>query len=505
MVPQATRLVRKLWQYCNVLRDDGLSYPDYVEQLTYLLFLKMADEQSEKIVPKAYGWSSFAEKDATELHRHYSKVLKQLSKKDGMLGLIFSDARNKIRDPAKLRVLVADLIGQSDWTGMSEDVKGDAYEGLLEKNAQDTKSGAGQYFTPRPVIDAIVACVQPRPGEVICDPACGTAGFLLSAHEYVRRNTPGLRSTQRRHLRTKAIRGVELVREVARLAAMNLLLHGVGDATGKSALPVACEDSLAKQFQPKVDVVLTNPPFGVKGSFVSTVNNGTWDKESVVRRDFWVRTSNKQLNFLQHICSMLKPGGRAGVVVPDNVLYEGGAAEEIRHRMLKMCDVHTLLRLPTGIFYAHGVKANVLFFDLLRRNAPKDAGRQLWVYDLRSENRFSVKSNQIRAEHLAEFISCYRPGFRETRQPLPAAEGALDRWRAFKVTNLLKRPGYSLDLTWKVESPTPLLPAPVRLRKLAAQVASDLRAALSHVEGATLGLAEADDSPISGANGSTHS
>jgi type I restriction enzyme M protein len=429
-------------------------------------------------------------------------VLKQLGKKDGMLGLIFSDARNKIRDPAKLRVLVADLIGQCDWTGMSEDVKGDAYEGLLEKNAQDTKSGAGQYFTPRPVIDAIVACVQPRVGEVICDPACGTAGFLLSAHDFLRKNNPSLKPAQRRHLSNEAIRGVELVREVARLAAMNLLLHGVGDATGLSNLPISCEDSLANPFRPKVDVVLTNPPFGVKGSFVSTATSSPGEKEAnLVREDFWVKTSNKQLSFLQHIYSMLKPGGRAAVVVPDNVLYERGAAEEIRRRLLASCDVHTLLRLPTGIFYAHGVKANVLFFDLPKRGSEQGTRRQLWVYDLRSENRFTLKSNQIRPEHLAEFLACYKPGERQNRSPLGTVDGVLDRWQSFEVLGLLKRSDCSLDLTWKIESSAPHIPAPVRLRTLAAQVASDLRAALLHIEGATSGLPEVQDARPPGANG----
>jgi type I restriction enzyme M protein len=476
-----------------VLRDDGLSYPDYVEQLTYLLFLKMADEHDEELVPKEFAWSSFAAKEAEALHRHYTRALKQLGRKDGMLGLIFSDAKNKIRDPAKLRTLVADLIGQSDWTGMSEDVKGDAYEGLLEKNAQDTKSGAGQYFTPRPIVDAIASCVRPVPGEVVCDPACGTAGFLLAAHHYIRKTHTALRPAQLRHLRNEAIRGVELVREVARLATMNLLLHGVGDATGGSDLPICCEDSLARPYSKKVDVVLTNPPFGVKGSFVSTVGNGAGDKEvGLVRTDFWVKTANKQLNFLQHVHSMLKPGGRAAVVVPDNVLFEGGAAEEIRRRLLQTCDVHTLLRLPTGIFYAHGVKANVLFFDLPKRRGELPAERQLWVYDLRSDNRFSLKSNQIGAEHLAEFVACYRPGERGERQPLKVTAG-LDRWRPFEVAGVLKRPGCNLDVSWGVESSAPQVPATERLRSLATKVAGDLREALRHIELAGTGLPEPDN------------
>jgi type I restriction enzyme M protein len=495
VVPPAARLVRKLWQYCNVLRDDGLSYPDYVEQLTYLLFLKMADERSGgEVVPREYGWVSFAGKDAESLHRHYTKVLKHLSRQGGMLGLIFSEARNKIRDPAKLKVLVADLIGQSDWTGMSEDVKGDAYEGLLEKNAQDTKSGAGQYFTPRPLIDAIVACVRPAPGEVICDPACGTGGFLLAAHDFIRRNHPTLKPAQRRQLRNEAIRGVELVREVARLATMNLLLHGVGDPAEGAKLPIACHDSLASCYADRADVVLTNPPFGVKGSFVSTGEDGQPIHErGVVRKDFWVRTSNKQLNFLQHVYSMLKPGGRAAVVIPDNVLFEDGAAKEIRRQLLARCDLHTVLRLPTGIFYAHGVKANVLFFDVPKGAPAPPAGRKVWVYDLRSNVKFSLKSNPIAGEDLADFVARYAAGKRHKRmEPSPETDG-LERWRAFDVAAVIEQASCSLDLAWTVEPVTSLVPATDRLRILASRVAGDLREALRQIELASVGLPEPQD------------
>lgn len=485
MTPPAARLVRKLWHYCNVLRDDGLSYPDYVEQLTYLLFLKMADERGGEIVPDGQGWQSFIGKNAKTLHRHYSNTLKHLSRQRGMLGLIFSDARNKIRDPAKLRVLVLDLIGQSDWSGMSEDVKGDAYEGLLEKNAQDTKSGAGQYFTPRPLIDAIVTCVQPAPGEVISDPACGTAGFLLAAHEHIRKRHPNLKPAQRRHLRHQAIRGAELVREVARLATMNLLLHGVGNPQGDAELPIACEDSLATMPRTHVDVVLTNPPFGVKGSFVATGDDGPSNGE-VVRKDFWVRTSNKQLNFLQHVCSMLLPGGRAAVVVPDNVLFEGGAAEEIRRRLLDRCDVHTLLRLPPGIFYAHGVKANVLFFDLLKKG--ETAPGKLWVYDLRSENKFSLKSNPISSAHLADFVARYKPSKRGKRKADDGKSDGFPRWRAFVASSLRARPSCSFDIAWSREVAENPVPAAERLRVLSARVAADLREALLSVEKVSRGL-----------------
>jgi type I restriction enzyme M protein len=238
----AAGLIRKLWQYCNVLRDDGLSYPDYVEQLTYLLFLKMSDEQEGGPVPSKYGWSTLMDLEIQEMHQQYARILDALGKRGGMLGLIFHNAKNKIRDPAKLRLLIVDLIGQTEWTGLSADLKGDAYEGLLEKNARDTKSGAGQYFTPRPLVDAIVECVNPQPGEVVCDPACGTAGFLLATYDHINRSNKKLTRKQRTELATKSVRGVELVEEVARLATMNLLLHGVG-GNAEDELPIACKDS----------------------------------------------------------------------------------------------------------------------------------------------------------------------------------------------------------------------------------------------------------------------
>ena len=323
--------------------------------------------------------------------------------------------RTRFCDPAKLRLLIVDLIGQTEWSGLSADLKGDAYEGLLEKNARDTKSGAGQYFTPRPLIDAIVRCVNPRPGEVVCDPACGTAGFLLVAHDYLLSRNPNMSAHERAHLRTKAIRGVELVQEVARLAAMNLLLHGVAGQTGDE-LPITCADSLKEPPENLVEVVLTNPPFGVKGSvtYADRRAGPIVDELTIVRPDFWVQTANKQLNFLQHVVSLLKPGGRAAVVIPDNVLFEAGPAAAIRRRLIERYDVHTLLRLPTGLFYALGVKANVLFFD----NRPASASRQhaVWVYDLRSENRFSLKTKPLRPDDLVEFVELFWTNDRAKRQ-----------------------------------------------------------------------------------------
>jgi len=471
--PGAHELVRRLWQYCNVLRDDGLSYPDYVEQLTYLLFLKLADERGDGVVPSRFAWRSFASLDAVAMHRAYGEALAGLGGERGTLGLIFHDARNKISDPAKLRLLVVDLIGETEWLGLSADLKGDAYEGLLEKNARDTKSGAGQYFTPRPLIDAVVDCIDPAAGEVILDPACGTGGFLLAAHQHVLRRHPRLSPRKRDHLRTKAIRGVELVQEVARLAAMNLFLHDIA-GNADDELPIVCADSLAVPPAEQVDVVLSNPPFGVKGSVTYAATNGSGAAEAltVVRPDFWVRTANKQLNFVQHIAACLNEGGRAAIVVPDNVLYESGAATAIRRRLLENFDVHTLLRVPAGLFYAAGINANVLFVE--RRRAREGA---LWVYDLRSGNRFSLKKRPLRADDLHDFVTQYGT-------PGPAGRAAraeTSRWRRFAHAELLASEDVRLDLSWDVSEPESKVVGLARVDELSAQITADLERALEHL------------------------
>jgi len=475
----AAGLIRKLWQYCNVLRDDGLSYPDYVEQLTYLLFLKMSDEQEGGPVPSKYGWSTLMGLDIQEMHQQYARILGALGKRGGMLGLIFHNAKNKIRDPAKLRLLIVDLIGQTEWTGLSPDLKGDAYEGLLEKNARDTKSGAGQYFTPRPLIDAIVECVNPRPGEVVCDPACGTAGFLLATYDHINRSNKKLTRKQRTELATKSIRGVELVEEVARLATMNLLLHGVG-GNAEDELPVVCKDSLIEPPKIQVDVVLTNPPFGIKGSVTYAQEDRHTRNEdtlTIVRPDFWVQTANKQLNFLQHVVTLLKPGGRAAIVVPDNVLFEGGAASVIRRRLLESCRVHTLLRLPTGLFYAQGVKSNVLFFD--KRNSVKRAissSDLIWTYDLRSEKRFSLKTKPLQRQDLQEFVTLFRSDFRASRT---RAAKSQERFRSFHTVDIAASPDCRLDLAWDDASLKQRTPGLVRLNQLSMLISEDLRRALA--------------------------
>jgi type I restriction enzyme M protein len=474
MTPEsASNLVRKLWHYCNVLRDDGLSYPDYVEQLTYLLFLKMADERDRNVVPASYAWRSFADLDAPDMHRRYGQALAELGAQGGTLGLIFHGARNKIADPAKLRLLVVELVGRTEWSALSADLKGDAYEGLLEKNARDTKSGAGQYFTPRPLIDAIVKCVAPAPGEVILDPACGTGGFLLAAYDHVMSSTRQMKAADRAHLHTRAIRGVELVQEVARLAAMNLFLHGIA-AQEDDELPIACLDSLAAPSPTKADVILTNPPFGTKGSVTYASANrrsATHADLTVVRPDFWVETANKQLNFLQHVFTCLQPDGRAAIILPDNVLFESGSAATIRQQLLDTCDVHTLLRLPSGLFYAAGVKANVLFFD---RRPP--SGRGLWVYDLRSGNRFSLKKRPLRTEDLSEFVELY--------QSVRGTDGQHEehaRWRHFSDEQLRASATRRLDLSWDIDTEPDSIPSLARIDELAREITNDLERALGHV------------------------
>ena len=349
-----SNIVQKLWNYCNVLRDDGMSYGDYVEQLTYLLFLKMADKRTKapynqkSPVPKKYSWPSLVKKDGDELFDHYRHTLEGLGNQKGLLGLIFNKSQNKFQDPAKLRRLVIDLIDKEEWVSMSADVKGDAYKGLLEKNAQDTKSGAGQYFTPRPLIQAIVEVMAPKPDETVSDPACGTGGFLLTAHDYVVKHNPSLTKPQKAKLKEETFKGWELVQATAQLCAMNMLLHGIGSQDFE---PIVVSDSLAADPGDRFDLVLTNPPFGKKSSTTIVGEEGKVSKQRdiVERGDFWTTTSNKQLNFVQHVKTLLKQNGRSAVVVADNVLFEGSAGGTIRRKLLHEHDVHTLLRLPTGL------------------------------------------------------------------------------------------------------------------------------------------------------------
>lgn len=471
-------LIDKMWNFCTVLRDDGVSYGDYVEQLTYLLFLKMADEQTKppyrkpSAVPEGYTWADLVSLDGTALEVKYIEILDTLGKSKGMLGIIFRKAQNRIQDPAKLRRLIS-LIDEQNWSGLQADVKGDLYEGLLEKNAADVRSGAGQYFTPRALIKAIVEVMRPEPDITICDPACGTGGFLLAAYEYITHHNPRLDRDQKAFLKNDALKGWEIVDNTARLCAMNLFLHGIGG----SESPITVSDSLISEPSKHFDMVLTNPPFGVKSSITVINEEGKASKESITyeRSDFWTSTSNKQLNFLQHIKSLLKINGRAAVVVPDNVLFEGGSGETIRQNLLKQYDVHTLLRLPTGIFYAQGVKANVLFFD--RKPASEIPWTsKLWIYDLRTNMHFTLKTKPLRYEDLEDFIKCYNPENRFERKET-------DRFKPFTYEDLIKRDKTSLDIFWlKDESieDTENLPDP---DVLAQEIIENLEAALEQFSG----------------------
>lgn len=481
----ASQLVQKLWNYCNVLRDDGMSYGDYVEQLTFLLFLKMDDERREaaevfgtpfkSAIPKKFNWKSLAKLHGVELETHYRNLLNELGTQPGLIGIIFRKAQNRIQDPAKLKRLV-ELISSETWTGMAIDVKGDLYEGLLEKNAQDVKSGAGQYFTPRPLIKAIVDVIRPRLGERVCDPACGTGGFLLAALEAM---TAGktLNPDERKRLQENSLYGWEIVDSTARLCVMNLYLHGVGLNGGES--PIQVGDSLARHPGLRFDVVITNPPFGKKSSITiqGEKSNGKKKDESPVREDFWATTSNKQLNFVQHVQSILEENGRAAVVVPDNVLFEGGAGETIRRKLLYQHDVHTLLRLPTGLFYAQGVKANVLFFDR-RPVSDTPNTKHLWIYDLRTNQKFTLKQNPLTRDDLDEFVACFNPDNRYKRIPTWSEKNPDGRWRAFSYDELIARDKVSLDIFWLKDdsiADNADLPDP---EILAAQILEDLEVAL---------------------------
>ena len=473
----SSTLVQKLWNYCNILRDDGLSYGDYVEQLTFLLFLKMADEQEKapfnkpSPIPKGFGWGALLKLDGDDLEIHYRHTLEELGRRSGMLGVIFRKAQNKIQDPAKLRRLIVDLIDKEQWSSLGADVKGDAYEGLLQKNAEDVKGGAGQYFTPRPLIAAIVDVIAPQPGKTICDPACGTGGFLLAAYSYLSDAKHfQLDRAQKKKLKSGTFFGIELVDSVTRLCAMNLLLHGIGSESDED-LPVVTKDALAGKHA-EYDIVLANPPFGKKSSVTIVNDAGETSKESLVinRDDFWASTSNKQLNFLQHIFTILKQHGRAAVVLPDNVLFEGGAGETIRRELLKQADVHTLLRLPTGIFYAQGVKANVLFFD--RKPAQEKPWTQkLWIYDLRTNLHFTLKENTLKRSDLDDFVTRYHQKDRNARKES-------ERFKSFTYDELVKRDKLNLDIFWLKDEAleeSANLPAP---EVIAADIAADLEAAL---------------------------
>lgn len=475
-------IVSKVWSMCDTLRDDGVGYGDYLEQLTFLLFLKIAHEYSKppydkKLdIPAGYDWDSLSNKKGAELESHYHEVLKKLAGQKGLLGEIFIKSQNKIHDPAKLLRIINMINGES-WIEMGRDVPGDIYEGLLQKNAEDTKSGAGQYFTPRPLIKAIVECIRPEPNKTITDPSCGTGGFFLAAYNFLTDNYT-MDSDERKFLKNSTFTGWEIVTSTHRLCLMNMFLHQIGDIAGEA--PIIRNDALAVDPGLRFDYVLSNPPFGKKSSITFTNEKGEEKKESLTysREDFWTTTSNKQLNFIQHIRTLLKADGKAAVVVPDNVLFEAGVGETVRKKLLETTELHTILRLPTGIFYKQGVKANVIFFD--SKPASKDVcTKEVWVYDFRTNIHFTLKKNPLQYKDLEDFIKCYNPKNRFDRKESWSEENSDGRWRRFTYDEIASRDKTNLDIFWlRDESLTDLdnLPAP---DELAGEIIENLEAGLN--------------------------
>lgn len=419
-------LTKKVWNLATTLSGQGIGFTDYITQLTYLLFLKMDNENVQTFgekssIPSGYRWSDLVDLDGLELVRQYEATLECLSKQDNLLGTIYTKAQNKIDKPVYLKKVIT-MIDQEQWLIMDGDVKGAIYESILEKNGQDKKSGAGQYFTPRPLIKAMVECIEPQIGETLCDPACGTGGFLLAAYDYMKAQTAN--KDKREFLRNKALCGMDNTALVVTLASMNLYLHGVG--TNRS--PVVCEDSLEKEPRQLFDVVLANPPFGTRPAGSVEIN----------REDFYTETKNNQLNFLQHIMLLLKTSGRAAVVLPDNVLFEAGAGETIRKRLLSDFNLHTILRLPTGIFYANGVKANVLFFT---KGQPT---KEVWFYDYRTGIKHTLATNKLERHHLDDFVSCYH----NRKETFNAKTNPQGRWRRYTIEEITARDKTSLNITW---------------------------------------------------------
>ena len=426
-----TSLTKKVWTLATTLAGQGIGFTDYITQLTYLLFLKMDYENTEMFgedsaIPEGYRWSDLIELDGLDLIAQYETTLKRLSEEENLIGTIFVKAQNKIDKPVYLKKVIT-MINEEQWLVMDGDVKGAIYESILEKNGQDKKSGAGQYFTPRSLIQAMVDVAQPKIGETVCDPACGTGGFLLAAYDYMKNQSQD--KAKRDFLRDKALHGYDNTALVVTLASMNLYLHGIG--TDRS--PILCQDSLEKAPDTLVDVILANPPFGTRPA-------GSVD---IDRQDFYVETKNNQLNFLQHIMVMLKNTGRAAVVLPDNVLFEGGAGETIRKELLKNFNLHTILRLPTGIFYAQGVKANVLFFQ---KGTPT---KNVWYYDYRTGIKHTLATNKMQRHHLDDFVSCYHAeNINERTETYNAETNPQGRWRKYTIEEVSLRDKTSLDITW---------------------------------------------------------
>lgn len=424
-------LSQKVWQLATVLAGQGIGFTDYITQLTYLLFLKMDDENTETFgeesaIPEGFRWKDLLALDGLALIKQYEDTLNILQKEDNLIGTIYTKAQNKIDKPVYLKKVIT-LIDEEKWLVMDGDVKGAIYESILEKNGQDKKSGAGQYFTPRSLIQAMVDVTRPKIGETVCDPACGTGGFLLAAYDYMKNQSQD--KEKQDFLRNEALSGVDNTALVVTLASMNLYLHGIG--TNRS--PIICRDSLEKAPESLVDVILANPPFGTRPA----------GSVEISRDDFYVDTKNNQLNFLQHMMVSLKQGGRAAVVLPDNVLFEGNAGETVRKELLKNFNLHTILRLPTGIFYAQGVKANVLFFT---KGTPT---KDIWYFDYRTGVKHTLATNPMQRHHLDEFVECYcADDMGKRKETYDAETNPNGRWRKFTLEEIMARDKTSLDISW---------------------------------------------------------
>lgn len=416
-------IVAKLWNLCNVLRDDGITYHQYVTELTYILFLKMAKEKGvEDGIPAAYRWDTLTNKSGIALKSHYKKALAELGENGrGRIREIYQDATSNIDEPKNIEKIIRS-INELDWYSAKDEGFGDLYEGLLEKNAGEKKSGAGQYFTPRPLIDLMVRLMKPKAGELCNDPACGTFGFMIAADQWVRSETDDyfdLKPDEQKFQKEKAFTGCELVHDTHRLALMNAMLHGI-----ESRIYLGDTLSSAGKNMKDYDLVLTNPPFGTKKG-----------GERASRDDFTIQSSNKQLNFLQHIYRSLKPGGRAAVVLPDNVLFADGEGQRVRNEFMDKCNLHTILRLPTGIFYSPGVKTNVLFFK--RGKADKGNTKDVWFYDLRTNMPSFGKTSPLKREHFGNFEKAYKAKSRDKVDD--------KRWHNFSREEIAAK-GDSLDL-----------------------------------------------------------
>lgn len=423
-------LVKKVWDIANVLAAAGVGFTDYITQLTYILFLKMDAEKEElglgSSIPEGYKWKDIAELNGDDLIDKYEDVLKELSKDDGLIGTIFTKASNKINSPVHL-AKVLQMVGNENWYMMEGDFKGAIYESILEKNGQDKKSGAGQYFTPRSLIKAMVEVTDPKITETVADPACGTGGFLLAAYEHMKPQSREI--AKQNFLKNNALFGADNIALVVTLASMNLYLHDIG--TEKS--PIICQDSLLDTSEKMFDVILANPPFGTRPQGSVAVDSA---------RPEFIKTSDNQVNFLQHIMSIVKTGGRVAVVLPDNVLTDGNATAKVREKILTDFNLHTILRLPTGIFYAGGVKTNVLFFE--KGSKTKD----IWVYDYRTGVKHTMATKPMTRADLDDFVNCYCSGHLEDRKETYSEKNPNGRWRKYSEEEVYSRDQLKLDFKW---------------------------------------------------------